>query len=122
MANIQNSNINLSKYIGKKIMAYSDIYQFSSGKKVRRRGSSVGIVVGFDDNRVFLYSRNNPDGYKLYSLEQSDFIKWINEGKYVRKTSSLEERVESTKAWSSKQIFSTDPIARKNEMRYLRGY
>lgn len=121
MGNTNNFEAILVKYIGKKIMAYSDIYQFSTGKKVRRRGANIGIVVGFDDNKIFLYSRNNPAGYKLYSLNQNDFIKWINEGKYVAKTSSLPERVEAAKEYSSKQFLSTDPIERKNEIRYLRG-
>jgi len=73
---------NLDKYIGRKINAYEDIYQSSTGKKVFTRSKCVGIVLGINDAKVDMYDCKNPGHYKYYSLNLDDFKKFICVGSY----------------------------------------
>lgn len=68
--------------IGKKIMAYEDIYQFSTGQKVQTRGRGIGVIIGTDSENIHIYDRTNPKGHQEYSIKMSNFNKWIDEGLY----------------------------------------
>lgn len=80
---------NLDKYIGRKINAYEDIYQFSTGKKAYTRSRCVGIVLGINEGKVDMYDYKNPGHYKYYSLDLDDFKKLICIGSYKINYSSL---------------------------------
>lgn len=102
----------LRRYIGRKIMAYEDVFQFSTGQKVFRRGRNVGIVVAVDEDGVHMYDRKNPKGYQHYTLKKEDFRKWISENLYVAKSASLDERVEALENWKMVQG-KTDKVQQK---------
>jgi len=81
--------INLDKYVGKKINAYEDIYQFSTGKKIYTRSKCVGLILGYDDEKVYFYHHKNPGEYKFYSIDTKDCKKWLFEGSYKINYNSL---------------------------------
>lgn len=59
------------KLIGKTILAWE--------RGVRR---NLGVIKGCCDDKVQIFSDENPDGYKYYELHVSDFNKWVDEGLY----------------------------------------
>ena len=70
-------------YIGKKIIACEDTMQFSSGKKVYVRTRSIGIVEKIENGIVHIFDKSNPRGYQNYSIQYSDFIKWVTQKLYL---------------------------------------
>lgn len=88
----------LESFVGKRIYAVEDVYQFSSGDKIAERKRYMGTVKGMSDNPdymkkydsffpwqpsyVWLHNEKNPNGYKDYAIKASDFMNWFNEGLY----------------------------------------
>lgn len=102
--------LTLETFIGKKVYAVDDIYQFSSGDKVASLRQSVGTVKGLSDNPeyiktydpffpwqpsyVWLHNEKNPLGYKDFAVKASDFMNWIKEGKYQVPAKDLMESLD----------------------------
>jgi len=85
----------LQKFVGKKIMAYEELSQFSTGEVVGKRGRSVGVVAAVDSDGVQMYNRSNPGSYRLYTLTHKNFKKWLDEGLYKAKSAPAREREEA---------------------------
>lgn len=98
--------INLDKYVGKKISAYEDIYQFSTGKKIYTKSKCIGVILGYDDEKVDFFQYRNPEGYKFYSIEVKNCKEWLFEGSYKINYNSLsdEEKFELEKYNQEKNI------------------
>ena len=74
--------VELDKLVGKKIYGYEDIYQFSTGGKVKTKKQFIGIMIGYNDKEVNMYLEKNPKNYQNYSINLENFKKWFNEGLY----------------------------------------
>lgn len=98
--------VDLNKYVGKRINAYEDIYQFSTGKKIYTRGKCIGIILGYDDEKVDFFQYRNPEGYKFYSIDINNCKEWLFEGSYKINYNSLssEEKFELEKYNQEKNI------------------
>ncbi|HDY88605.1 MAG TPA: hypothetical protein ENH82_10925 [bacterium] len=61
--------------VGKTIMADTG--------RLRRRNCGVIEQVNETTNEVFIYAKNNPEGYKHYVISFSDCVQWFNQGLYT---------------------------------------
>lgn len=77
-----NEEFDISKYVDHKINAFEDIYQFSTGEKIRTNVRCIGVVLGIEDNKVDFFDFKNPRTYQHYSINIKDFEKFIKEGSY----------------------------------------
>lgn len=57
--------------IGKTIMA-----------RERGRSRNLGVIQDIDNTIVKVHSKENPEGYKDYELNRSDFDKWVEKKLY----------------------------------------
>lgn len=112
----------IEKYSEKKIIAYENLYQFSTGELINRRGKNIGIVAGIDENGIHMYNPKNPVGYKIYTLEYDNFKKWISEGIYTTRKASIDERIEATENWQKYKIQHTNFQSNEPELELVEQY
>lgn len=89
--NYRIERVSLNKFIGHKLNAFEKIYQFSTGKLITIKKKCIGVVLGISKNKVDIYDRKNPDGYKFYSVDVSDFKRFVLSGLYGKNNNSLLE-------------------------------
>lgn len=75
--NYKLEQVDVNKYIGRKLNALEEIYQFSTGKKITTRRRKIGVVLGISSGKVDIYSQKNPKGYQFYSIDLDDFKAFI---------------------------------------------
>lgn len=106
----QSNSTSLEGYVGKTIMAYEDIFQFSTSEKVSTRGRCIGVVSFIDSEGVHMYDRTNPGKYKNYVIKSDDFERWIEQGLYKAKTATLDERLEALKQAPTTKTLHRDTV------------
>lgn len=106
----------LLTFVGKKLYAVEDLFQFCTGKNVSERKTYLGTIKGLSDNPdyskvwnfssplptpfkvsyVHIHNETNLKGHQDYAIKLSDFLNWTKEGKYAipaEKASSLDELI-----------------------------
>lgn len=125
----------LDTFVGRKLYAVEDIFQFSSGQQVASRKRYIGKIKGFSDNPDYsktihscnpfkisyahIHDETNPIGYQDYAIEVSDFLNWIREGKYhipVVKTPSLDEVISGAEKQKIHKFFDDKKINHIRDM------
>lgn len=74
--------INLRKYIGRKLNFFQTCYTTVDGEKMYTDITCIGLVLGINNKKVDLYDYKKPIGEQFYTIELEDFLDNIHEGKY----------------------------------------
>lgn len=77
---------------------WKHIYLDSVGKCIiaedRNKRKNIGIIKSIDLNSgtVYIYDKNNPNGYQDYKISYDDFVTWVERGLYtLRLVSNYEQ-------------------------------
>lgn len=93
LINYKIEQVDVNKYIGHKLNALEEIYQFSTGKRITVRKKNIGVVLGISSGKVDIYDQKNPKNYQFYSIDLKDFKSFIFSNQYEKnyKRLSFEE-------------------------------
>lgn len=79
---IKNSEINLNKFIGRKLNSFGAKYELINGDRICIDAKCVGVVLGISDGNLDLFDINRPIKEKYYSIDLDEFEKGLKKGFY----------------------------------------
>lgn len=96
--------INLRKYMGRKLNFFQTCYTTIDGEKMYADIKCIGLVLGINNKKVDLYDYKQPIGEQFYTIELDDFLNNVYEGKYKVNRNLLNwyEKLENRKYQMSK--------------------
>lgn len=74
--------INLRKYMGRKLNFFQTCYTTIDGEKMYADIKFIGLVLGINNKKVDMYDYKKPIGEQFYTIELNDFLKDVYDGKY----------------------------------------
>ncbi len=89
LINYKIEQVDVNKYIGHKLNALEEIYQFSTGKRIMVRKRFIGVVLGISSGKVDIYDQKNPKNYQFYSIDLNDFKSFIFSNQYEKNYKKL---------------------------------
>lgn len=79
---IKNTNIDIYKFIGRKLNSFGAKYEFINGEQVYIDVQCIGVVLGINNGKIEMFDIKKPMKERFFSISIDDFKKSVSSGFY----------------------------------------